>query len=87
MNIKTTKSGKVVRAGVKSGKYKLRLVGGEKKGYRLAGQQGDNFFVFGQTYKNTRVAIVYGQNKLGVEAEKVVNRAKAKATKDLLKAA
>lgn len=79
MTVKHTKRGRIVRDSIKNGKYTLRVVGSEKQGFKLAGQQGENLFPFGQTYKQQTHAVTYGQNKFGLKAVKVAKTPHAKA--------
>jgi len=63
---------KVIREKLHNGNITLRVVGSEKRGFRVAGQVGHDVIPIGQTYPRQIDAVNYGEAKFGQKAKKAV---------------
>ena len=70
-----------LKAGLKSGKYKLRVVGKAENGFRLAAEVDEDILAFGFVFTKQTEAVEFGEKAYNQKAVKFL-AAKAKAALD-----
>jgi hypothetical protein len=63
---------KQVQAGVRSGRYPLRVVGSQAAGFRLGAERGQTVVLFGRSFGKQGEAVAFGLDRLGYKARKLV---------------
>lgn len=70
---------KQVAAGVRSGRYPLRVVGSQAAGFRLGAERGQSVVLFGRSFNKQADAVAAGQDQYGQKARKLVQGSRKKA--------
>lgn len=72
-----------LKAGLKEGKYKLRIVGKAESGFRLAAEVGDDILAFGFVFTKQGDAVEFGEKMYGQKGVKFAPNNSRKKTSEV----